>query len=275
MKAAQYIAAAVIVIYFLAIILLYIFQSRIIFHPGKLSKDFKFKLSPDDDEVFLKTSDGMRINGLYFDGTRHAVILYFHGNAGDLSGWRFAAEDFTALGYPVLMIDYRGYGKSEGHFSEDGFYRDAEAAYAYLTNIKGFATQDIIVYGRSVGTGVAVELASKHKVNGLVLESPYTSFGQLANEKLPFFFPSLYLDYKFNNVEKIGSVTCPVILIHGERDSLIPPSHSKRLQSKIKSKSKLILVPQGSHNDLNSFPEYQSFLQKDLGEFFSVLKISN
>lgn len=275
MKAAQYIAAAVIVIYFLAIILLYIFQTKIIFHPGKLTKDFRFKLSPDDDEVMLKTSDGTRISGLYFHGTRHQVILYFHGNAGDLSGWRFAAEDFTGLGYPVLMIDYRGYGKSEGHFSEDGFYRDAEAAYAYLINIKGFATQDIIVYGRSVGTGVAVHLASKHKVNGLVLESPYTSFGQLANEKLPFFFPSLYLDYKFNNIEKITSVKCPVILIHGERDSLIPASHSKRLLPKIKGKSKLILIPQGSHNDLNSFPEYKSFLQKDLAEFFSALKIAN
>jgi fermentation-respiration switch protein FrsA (DUF1100 family) len=275
MKAAQYIAAAVIFIYIIAVILLYIFQTKLIFHPGKLSKDFKFKLSPEDDEVFLKTSDGLQINGLFFHGTRHEVILYFHGNAGDLSGWRFVAEDFTAQGYPVMMIDYRGYGKSEGHFSEEGFYHDAEAAYAYLVNTKGFATQDIIVYGRSVGTGVAVHLANKYKVNGLVLESPYTSFGQLANEKLPFFFPSLYLDYKFNNAEKIGTVKCPVILIHGERDSLIPPSHSKKLLTKIKSKSKLILVPQGSHNDLNSFSEYQSFLQKDLPEFFSALKISN
>ncbi len=275
MKAAQLIAAAVIIIYILAVILLYIFQTKIIFHPGKLSKDFRFKLSPDDDEVFLRTSDGPRISGIFFHGTRHEVILYFHGNAGDLSGWRFAAEDFTALGYPVLMIDYRGYGKSEGTFSEEGFYKDAEAAYAYLINTKGFATQDIIVYGRSVGTGVAVHLASKHRVNGLVLESPYTSFGQLANEKLPFFFPSLYLDYKFNNAEKIGAVQCPVILIHGEKDSLIPPSHSKKLLTKIKTKSKLILVPEGSHNDLNTFEEYQNFLQKELPEFFSALKISN
>lgn len=275
MKAATLIAAAVIVIYILAVILLYIFQTKLIFHPGKLSKDFKFKLSPDDDEVFLKTLDGTRIHGLYYHGTRHEVILYFHGNAGDLSGWRFVAEDFTALGYPVFIIDYRGYGKSEGIFSEEGFYQDAEAAYRYLINIKGFATQDIIVYGRSIGTGVAVDLASKHKVNGLVLESPYTSFGKLANEKLPFFFPSLYLDYKFNNEEKIASVKCPVILIHGERDSLIPSSHSKKLLPKIKTKSKLILVPQGSHNDLNSFEEYQNMLRKELPEFFSSLKILN
>lgn len=275
MKAAQYIAAAVIIIYFLAVILLYILQTKIIFHPGKLSKDFRFKLSPDDDEVFLKTSDGTRINGIYFHGTRHQVILYFHGNAGDLSGWRFVAEDFTSQGFPVMMIDYRGYGKSEGYFSEEGFYKDAEAAYGYLINIKGYATQDVIVYGRSVGTGVAVNLASNHEVSGLVLESPYTSLGQLANEKLPFLFPSLYLDYKFNNIEKIGAVKCPVILIHGERDALIPASHSKRLLPKINAKSKLILIPQGSHNDLNTFPEYHTFLQKDLAEYFSTLKIAH
>jgi uncharacterized protein len=274
MKLAKIIAAAVIAIYILVLILLYFFQTRLIFHPGKLKPDFKFKLAPDDDEVFLKTHDGTRIHGLYYHGTRPEVILYFHGNAGDLSGWQFVAEDFVSYGYHVFIIDYRGYGKSEGTISEGGFYQDADAAYQYLINTKGFAKQDVIVYGRSIGTGVAVELATKHPVNGLILEAPYTSLGALANEKLPFLFPSLYLKYSFNNEKKIGAVKCPVMLIHGGDDSLIPSSHSKKLFQQIKTQKKLTLIPRGSHNDLNSFEEYHTFLEKELPEFFSTLKIT-
>lgn len=273
MKFAKILACIIIALYIIVAIALYVLQTKLIFHPGKLSRDFKFKLGPEDDEVFLKTSDGEEINGLFYHGTRTEVILYFHGNAGDLSGWHFAAEDFVVHGYNVLIIDYRGYGKSSGTISENGFYLDAEAAYNYLLNIKGFVSQDIIIYGRSIGSGVAVDLASKHRTKGLVLESPYSSLTKLANEKLPFFYPSLYLRYSFNNNQKIKLVKSPVILIHGEQDSLIPSSHSKNLFKEITSGKKMILIKDGSHNDLNSYPEYQVFLESTLQDFFSTLKI--
>lgn len=274
MKVARVLAFIVIVIYFLVVITLFFLQTKLIFHPGKLARDFKFKIGEEDDEIFLKTSDGEEINSLFYQGTRHEVILYFHGNAGDLSGWHFAAEDFVVNGYSILIIDYRGYGKSTGTISEDGFYIDAETAYDYLRKQKGFAPQDIIIYGRSIGVGVAVDLASKHKTRGLVLESAYTSLPSLANEKLPFLFPSLYMRYRFNNLRKIEKVESPVILIHGTLDTLIPISHSKKLLTKIKSKNKLIVVEGGAHNDLNSFGPYEQLLQKDLNDFFSTLKIS-
>lgn len=261
-------AAIIIVVFVVLVILLYVMQTKLIFYPGKLSQQYKFRLRPGDEEVFINTDDGEKINGLFYRGTRKEVILYFHGNAGDLSGWQFAAEDFTAFDYSVLIIDYRGYGKSSGSISEKGFYEDARASYQFLQLEKGFSYSDIIIYGRSVGTGVAIELAANNSCKGLVLESPYTSLGSLANEKLPFFFPSLYLKFRFNNLAKINLVKCPVVFLHGSKDELIPPSHTEKLFEKFTGEKKMILVDQGSHNDLNAFQEYQIFLSEVLPFFF-------
>jgi fermentation-respiration switch protein FrsA (DUF1100 family) len=161
----------------------------------------------------------------------------------------------------VLIIDYRGYGKSSGEISEKGFYIDAETAYSHLLEARGYKPANIMIYGRSVGTGVAVELASRHTPKVLVLESPYTSLGALANEKLPFFFPSLYLRFQFNNLKKIGTISCPVVLLHGTKDELVPPAHSQKLMKAIKGEKKLFLIEGGGHNDLNSFEGYKPFLR--------------
>lgn len=268
MQALKIFALVIIVIFFAVIILLYVFQAKLIFYPGRLSQGHKFKLRPVDEEVFLETQDGEKINALFYGGNNEKVILYFHGNAGDLSGWQFVAEDFLLFGYSILIIDYRGYGKSSGEISENGFYQDAEAAYNFLIERKGIASGNIIIYGRSIGTGVAVELARNKKCKGLVLESPYTSLNTLANEKLPFLFPSLYLRFRFNNLAKINEVTCPIIFIHGSKDTLIPASHAGKLFKKFTGKKKMILIPEGSHNDLNSFEEHQTFLKEELSSFF-------
>lgn len=263
------VASIVVIILFLVlVVLLYVLQTKLIFYPGKLSANYKFRLRQGDEEVFIKTADDEQINGLFYQGSRPEVILYFHGNAGDLSGWQFVAEDFVGAGYNILIIDYRGYGKSTGSISENGFYKDAAASYAFLIETKQFQSQSIIVYGRSIGTGVAVDLASKNECKGLVLESPYSSLGALANEKLPFFFPSLYLRFKFNNIAKINHVKCPVVFIHGKKDELIPSSHSEKLFRKFDGRKKLILVESGSHNDLNSFQEHEVFLSEVLPSFF-------
>jgi fermentation-respiration switch protein FrsA (DUF1100 family) len=261
-------AYLIIILCVLLVIAFYFLQTRLIFHPGKLMKDYRFNLGALGEEVFLNTNDGERIHGLYFHGAKPDVIVYFHGNAGDLSGWKFVAEDFTGLGYNFFIIDYRGYGKSSGKISEDGFYNDAAAAYSFLIKEKGYAPNNIIIYGRSIGTGVAVELARTQACKGLVLESPYSSLPTLANEKIPFFFPSLYLKYSFDNLRKIERVKCPVIFIHGSIDELIPSAHTERLFKKFTGKKTKILIPKGSHNDLNAFEEYNHFLNSVLPTFF-------
>jgi fermentation-respiration switch protein FrsA (DUF1100 family) len=261
-------AYVIIILCLVLVVVFYFLQTRLIFYPGKLAKDYKFKLGGLGEEVCLNTSDGERIHCLYFYGVKSDVILYFHGNAGDLSGWKFVAEDFTAMGYNVLLIDYRGYGKSSGTISEAGFYKDAEAAYSFLIKDKGYSPTNIILYGRSIGSGVAVDLASKHRCKGLVLESPYSSLATLANEKIPFFFPSLYLRYSFNNLQKIEQVKCPIIFLHGTEDELIPATHTERLFNKFSGKKTKILIVKGAHNDLNSFEEYNHFLTQVLPTFF-------
>lgn len=262
------IAWGVIIIYLLALTLLYLLQTKLIFYPGRLAPDYKFKLNGYAEEVVLNTSDGERISGLFFRNKARDVILYFHGNAGDLSGWQYVADDFTTLGYNFLIIDYRGYGKSSGSISEKGLYLDAAAAYEFLVQ-KGFHPDNILIYGRSIGSGVATDLASKNKCKGLILESPYSSLGKLANEKLPFFFPSLFLRYRFDNAVKLKDVKCPVIFLHGSDDSLIPASHSRVLYEAFPGKKELLIVEKGSHNDLHTFKRYQDFLSNDMDIFFN------
>jgi pimeloyl-ACP methyl ester carboxylesterase len=268
MKILQVLAFSFIGIYFLGILLLFVFQTRLIFYPRRLSRVVKFDLRPQDEEVFIKCADGVIINGIFYRGDREDVVLYFHGNAGDLSGWQFVAEDFYHSGFSVLVIDYRGYGKSEGKISEKGFYADAEAAYGFLVQKKDFNPQDIIIYGRSVGSGVAVHLAATYPNKGLVLEAPYSSLGALADSKVPFFFPSVYLRYQFNNERRINSTRAPLIVVHGSADELIPPSEGKILYDKFKGRKEFVLVNGGAHNDLGDFPAYQHFLTDILPNFF-------
>lgn len=269
MQSLKILALVIIVLYTVVLVILYVLQTRLIFYPGKLPPAFRFSSRVFGEEVALATADDERISALYFQGTRAEVILYFHGNAGDLSGWQFVAEDFVTSGYGVLVIDYRGYGKSSGTISEQGFYHDADAAYDFLIR-KKIQPDNIIIYGRSIGTGVAVELASKRHIKGLVLEAPYTSLGALANEKLPFFFPALYLKYRFDNLGKINQVKSPVVFIHGTEDTLIPAAHSEKLFSTFQGKKEMIVVNGGSHNDLNDYPAYHKFVNETLSYFFAT-----
>jgi fermentation-respiration switch protein FrsA (DUF1100 family) len=269
MTVLKFIAITIIILYLAGVMLLYFFQTRLIFHPGKLSIDHKFRTVPPRTEVFLKTHDGVTINGLFFPGEdKSKVILYFHGNAGDLSGWQFAAEDLLPSGFSVFIIDYRGYGKSSGSISEGGFYSDAEAAYNFLIRERKLKPDSILIYGRSIGTGVAIDLASKKKCGGLILESAYTSLSTLANEKVPFFFPSLYLKTKFNNRKKLERLKVPVVFFHGTDDTLIPPSHSKVLYDSYNGKKSFLLIENGQHNDLPESPEYKNFVADTMPSFF-------
>jgi uncharacterized protein len=263
------IAAIIIVLYLCGALMLYFFQTRLIFYPGKLSKDYKFRTIPIREEVFLKTADGETINGLYFPGEdKSKVILYFHGNAGDLSGWQFVAEDLLPSGLSIFIIDYRGYGKSTGKISERGLYADAHAAFQYLIEKRKIKAESVLLYGRSIGSGVAVELASQRKCAGLILESSYSSLATLANEKVPFFFPSFYLRSKFNNLSKIDKVNCPIAFLHGSNDTLIPPAHSQILYESFRGKKTFILIENGQHNDLHGFLEYKDFVTGTLRPFF-------
>jgi uncharacterized protein len=228
-----------------------------------LSKDHAFR-NDGHEEVFLKTSDGEEISALFYSGKREDVILYFHGNAGDLSSWQFVSDDFTSLDYSFFILDFRGYGKSSGVISEEGFYNDAEAAYQYLITVKKIKPENILIYGRSIGSGVAVELAARHKTKALMLEAPYSSLRTLAREKAPYVFPQFWLKYHFNSIAKINRVQCPILFIHGSKDTLIPAQHSRKLTEAFSGQKQLLIIDGGSHNDLRMFESYHNGLKKFL-----------
>lgn len=268
MKALK-VAAFFIVLYAFILMATFSFQSKLIFFPEKLDHNFRYDLVNNSEEVFIKTSDGATINGIYHKGEKPTTILYFHGNAGSLKDWQYIAPDFTNLGYSLLIIDYRSFGKSTGDISEEGLYLDGKAALQFLKNQKGTAVNDIIIYGRSIGSGVATELASQYESKGLILEAPFTSLKKVANQKMPLLIPSLFLRYNFDNLRKINKVKSPILFIHGNRDDLIKPSHSEQLYNTFTGKKKRLIIPKAGHNDVNSYPEYHRALAETLTHFFN------
>lgn len=246
----------IVFLYIIILVMAFIFQDKLIFFPQKLDKDYRYNLSDNDKEVFIATGDGKLINGILFHRPgNQQVILYFHGNDGSLDSWQERGAEILALNSDLLIIDYRGYGKSEGSYSERGFYEDAHAAYRFLIQ-SGYNPNQIIAYGRSLGTGVAAQLAITEKVKALILESPYTSFPDLANEKMSWLLPKLLLRYRLNTLERVGQIKVPVLIIHGSNDELIPSVHGQRVYDAVLSPKKLLLINGGGHNNLSQFHEH-------------------
>lgn len=236
----------------------YYFQDKFIFFPQKLAANFNFQLPPYANELTLTTKDGTKINAIFYHHAKNKkIIIYFHGNAGSLADWKNVSEELPQTEYNLLIIDYRGYGKSEGTFSETGLYADGEAAYDYAKKL-GYSDQQIIFYGRSLGAGVAVEMALRHPVSGLILETPFTSITALAWKHYWYLLPNLFLRYEFNNLNKVSHLTMPVLLLHGDEDELISLSHSLELNKQIRSEHTLVVIPKGGHNNLSSFSLYQT-----------------
>jgi fermentation-respiration switch protein FrsA (DUF1100 family) len=258
-------AIALILIFIAIIALAWLFQTRLIFFPSRLPSDHIFRNDLQHEEVFLTTSDSVSINALFFPSAGNKVILYLHGNAGCLDSWQYAWDDFRMPEYNFLIIDYRGYGKSTGRISEDGFYTDAQSAYDYLLK-RGFLPENIVVYGRSIGSGVAVHLASTNPIGALILEAPYTSVRKLASEKAPLLLPWLYIKYRFDNLGKINAVKAPLLVIHGTGDNTIPFVHGQSLFESFNGKKTMLTIEGGNHNNLAEFREFgdgiKAFLTK-------------
>lgn len=172
------------------------------------------------------------------------TLIYIHGNAEDLGHIEPILTQLYTLGFSVFAYDYRGYGTSDGKPSEHNAYLDAEAAYLYLTKEKGIAPNYIIPYGRSVGGGSAVDLAARHPVGGLILESTFTSAFRVV---VPV--PILPFD-KFTNLRKLSRIQSPLLVIHGEADEVIPVSHGKRLYAAATVPKLSLWVEGAGHNDL-------------------------
>ncbi len=239
---------------------LYLLQEKILFLPTILAQDYQFKFSHTFEELFLKTEDNVEINALHFKVENpKGIILYFHGNAGNLSRWGTIAEYFVDRNYDVLIMDYRTYGKSTGKLSEQALYKDAQVCYNYLKN--NYQENEIIVYGRSLGTGIATHVAENNNPKQLILETPYYSMADIAHSRFPYFPTKYLLKYKFPTHRFIKDVSCPISMVHGTDDSIISIESAKKLYKVApQGKTTFTEIKKGNHNDLIAFETFHSLM---------------
>jgi len=261
----------VIGIYVLIGVLLYFFQEKMLFLPEVLPVNYQFEFIKPFEEVFLDTADGERLNALHFKNENpDGVILYFHGNAGSLKRWGKLVQPLVDKNYDVLIMDYRGYGKSTGDFNEDDLLKDAIDWYDYAK--KHFKESEITIYGRSLGTGLASYVASHHEPKQLILETPYTSIGDVASSRFPIYPTNWLVRYQFESVEYLKKPAFPVTIFHGTSDAIVPYKYGKRLFNTMDSSRKqLITIPKGRHNNLIEFEQYHRGIDSILGSVKSML----
>jgi uncharacterized protein len=244
----------------LLLILIYFLQEFFIFKPERLRSDFKFRYDIPFRELNFDIEKGVRINGLHFyrDAPK-GLILYFHGNTRSIKGWAKYAKDFYRFNYDVVLIDYRGFGKSTGKRSETKMLSDVQFIYESLA--KEYSEEHLIVYGRSLGSGFAAKLASDNHPRYLILDAPYYNFRKVIERFLPILPVRFVLRYHLRTDRWIQKVKCPVYIIHGTKDWLIPIRHSERLQKSNPRRITLIRIHGGGHNNLPKFDEYHSFVR--------------
>ena len=241
--------------YLLLHFLFFAFQKKIIFQPEKLQSDYKFNFEEEFEEFFISV-ENEKINALYFKTNKenNGTILYLHGNADNMNRWGEYASDFTSRGYDVLMIDYRGYGKSEGKPTEANIYKDAEAAYQWL--LQKTDSQQIIIYGRSLGSGPATYLAAKYEAKLLILETPFESIECVDDNKLPLMSFLFRTRVNFPNDQYIQKVDFPIYIFHGTEDFVVPYDCAKGLEAFLKPEDRFITIEGGGHKNLNEFETY-------------------
>ncbi|MCK9614499.1 MAG: alpha/beta hydrolase [Candidatus Omnitrophica bacterium] len=221
------------------------------------------------EDIYFATQDNKKING-WFIPSKNAkyAILFFHGNAGNISHRLDKIKIFHDLGLNIFIIDYRGYGNSEGKPSETGFYLDARASYGYLIDKLKIKPSSIILYGESLGGAVAFELATQVDVLAIITEETFSSVRDVAKDIYPF-LPSFFVGDKFNSVSRIGKLTIPKLIVHSKDDEMIPFKHAQKLYESAKDPKMLVAIS-GSHNSafLDSGKDYKNHIR----EFIEGLK---
>lgn len=260
---------------FMHVMIVYLFLSScdglvtmMSFHPDRNTYISENDLPEYIRLVTIRTSDSLTIQGLYFsdknDTVRSKIIVFFHGNAGNMYHRIRSASKLFEMGYEVLIVSYRGYAGSEGSPSEEGIYIDGRSALRFIMHDLGYKMSDVIIYGRSIGTTVAVDVSQHQDISKLILIAPLSSGTDYAKSKglggLLFL-----VGEPFPSMNKINNVKCPVLIIHGDADEVIPQSHGLDLYNTFTGAKKFVSIPRGGHNNLDFV--YPDLFWRSIREF--------
>ena len=238
----------------------YLLQERLIFKPEKLKKNFEYKYNAPFKELFFEVEKGVSINGLHFYVDNPlGLVIYFHGNSRSIKGWAKYAQDFYRYRYDVVLVDYRGFGKSTGKRSEKVMHSDLQ--FVYDTLKVSYPENHLIIYGRSLGSGFAANLASNNNPRYLILDAPYFNFTKVVTRFLPILPMRFVLRFHMRTDIWLPEVNCHTYILYGTKDWLIPISNSEKLQALNPRKITLIRIKGGGHNNLPSFSEYHKFIR--------------
>ncbi len=245
---------SIILILLAGVIIFICFYSQIenffVFHPQTELDMTPDRMGLHHESIFFDAADGTKLHGWFFPlSGKSPVILFCHGNAGNISHRLHNIQELLKKGFQVFIFDYRGFGKSNGSPSREGVYLDGLAAYDYLRNRLGIPPNRIILFGRSLGAAVATEIAAKRKVNRLILESAFTSTKAMARTMPLFALLSPFLPAHYNNLKKIEHITIPKLIIHGNRDEIIPFTMGEQLFEAGPEPKAFYAIEGAGHND--------------------------
>jgi len=250
-------------------VLMYFQQPRMIFFPSSVLYQTPADWGLEFEDATLNTSDDVQLHGWFIPNEEsERVLLFFHGNAGNISHRRESIEIFNRLGLNVFILDYRGYGRSKGKPSEQGLYQDATAAWRYLTEEKGFDQEDILIFGRSLGGAVAAKLAAEVQARGLILESTMSSAREFARAVFKVLSRLVVIRYEFDTARHIHGLSYPVLVLHSPDDEIMPFHLGMKVYQQA-SQPKHFVHMRGDHNNgfLQSQPEYQ----QEIGSWLNSL----
>ncbi len=244
------IIAVIVIIYLVSAVYKFFTQSYYVFRPKKEITATPFDIKLYFEEIIFKSSDGINLSGWFIPSrSQKGVILFLHGKGGNISTRLTLIDYFNRkMGLSVFIIDYRGYGKSEGKPTEEGTYMDARAAWEYLTTSKKIKPGDIIIYGRSLGGSIAAWLAKEIKAELLILDSTFTSIKDIAAEMYPYLPVKRFFKFDYPTASYLKDVICPVLIIHSGEDDFIPFSHAVKLYNAA-NEPRQFLKTTGAHNN--------------------------
>lgn len=250
-----------ILLYSIIGIAFYYLQDRILFHPEAIPLDSVYAFKSPYKELNIPYNEKSRINIIQFttnDSLPKGVVLYFHGNMKNIGRYEQYAPSFTKNGYELWMIDYPGFGKSTGEFTEQRLY-DWGLQFYKLARAR-FAADSIIIYGKSLGTGIAAQLASIRNCKSLILETPYYDFPSVVRPWLPVYPLNRMIPFKIPTWQYVEKIIAPITIFHGTDDGIIGYNHCERLKKFLKPTDLVVTVEGGSHNNLFSFPQVTATL---------------